>query len=136
MEAARRFVNIATAQYETGVGPYLNVTVAETTLLGDLQTQVTLRENEMTAAVQLVQALGGGWDLHRLLDTGRRRPLRLRLRSRSPLRPPVPEPAFGRSEVAARSWPLETDGSRDLRRRRQGPKPRRRRLGGNRDLEP
>ena len=27
---------------------------------------MTLRVTEMTAAVQLVQALGGGWDPHRL----------------------------------------------------------------------
>ncbi len=66
VEAAQRNLKIATAQYETGVEPYLNVMVAETTLLSDLQTQVTLRVNEMTAAVQLVQALGGGWDPHRL----------------------------------------------------------------------
>jgi NodT family efflux transporter outer membrane factor (OMF) lipoprotein len=66
VEAAQRYVNIATAQYETGLGPYLAVMVAETTLLDDLQTQVTLRVNEMTAAVQLVQSLGGGWDLQRL----------------------------------------------------------------------
>jgi NodT family efflux transporter outer membrane factor (OMF) lipoprotein len=64
--AAQRYVKIATAQYETGLEPYLDVMVAETTLLSDLETQVTLRVNEMTAAVQLVQALGGGWDPHRL----------------------------------------------------------------------
>jgi NodT family efflux transporter outer membrane factor (OMF) lipoprotein len=66
VEAAQRNLKIATAQYETGVEPYLDVMVAQTTLLGDLETQVTLRVNEMTAAVQLVQALGGGWDPHRL----------------------------------------------------------------------
>jgi NodT family efflux transporter outer membrane factor (OMF) lipoprotein len=66
VESAQRNLKIATAQYETGVEPYLNVMVAETTLLSDLQTQVTLRVTEMTAAVQLVQALGGGWDPHRL----------------------------------------------------------------------
>jgi outer membrane protein TolC len=35
-------------------------------LLGDQQTAVTLRVNEMTAAVELVQALGGGWDVTQL----------------------------------------------------------------------
>jgi outer membrane protein TolC len=39
---------------------------AQTTLLSDQQTAVTLRINEMTAAVQLVQALGGGWDVTQL----------------------------------------------------------------------
>jgi outer membrane protein TolC len=36
---------------------------AQTILLGDQQTEVTLRVTEMAAAVQLIQALGGGWNL-------------------------------------------------------------------------
>jgi len=35
---------------------------AQLTLLSNQQMQVTLRVNEMTAAVELVQALGGGWN--------------------------------------------------------------------------
>jgi outer membrane protein TolC len=42
------------------------VITAQTTLLADQQTLVTLRVSEMTAAVQLVQAVGGGWDASRL----------------------------------------------------------------------
>jgi NodT family efflux transporter outer membrane factor (OMF) lipoprotein len=64
--AAQRFLDIATSRYQTGLDPYLNVITAETTLLSDQQTEVTLRVNEMTAAVQLVQALGGGWDTQQL----------------------------------------------------------------------
>jgi NodT family efflux transporter outer membrane factor (OMF) lipoprotein len=64
--AASRYLDIATARYETGVDPYLDVMVAETTLLGDQQTELTLRVNEMVAAVELVQALGGGWDASQL----------------------------------------------------------------------
>jgi outer membrane protein TolC len=30
------------------------------------QTEATLRVNEITAAVQLIQALGGGWDTGQL----------------------------------------------------------------------
>jgi NodT family efflux transporter outer membrane factor (OMF) lipoprotein len=66
VKAAQRYVDIATSRYETGLDPYLNVVSAETTLLGDQQTAVTLRVNEMTAAVELVQALGGGWDVTQL----------------------------------------------------------------------
>jgi NodT family efflux transporter outer membrane factor (OMF) lipoprotein len=62
IEAAQRYLNIATARYETGLDPYLNVMTAQLTLLSNQQTQVTLRVNEMTAAVELVQALGGGWN--------------------------------------------------------------------------
>jgi outer membrane protein TolC len=52
---------IAVARYETGLDPYLNVIIAQNTLLSDQQTALNLRINKMTAAVQLIQALGGGW---------------------------------------------------------------------------
>jgi len=64
--AAQRFVDIATARYQTGVDSYLAVLTAQATLLGDQQLQVTLRVSEMTASVQLIQALGGGWDVSQL----------------------------------------------------------------------
>jgi outer membrane protein TolC len=59
-------VAIAQSRYDTGLDPYLDVITAQTTLLSDQQTQITLRVNEMTAAVELVQALGGGWDTTKL----------------------------------------------------------------------
>jgi outer membrane protein TolC len=62
VRSAHRYLDIATRRYETGLDPYLNVLNAQTTVLSDEQTLVTLRVNEMTAAAQLVQALGGGWD--------------------------------------------------------------------------
>jgi NodT family efflux transporter outer membrane factor (OMF) lipoprotein len=68
--AAQRFLDIATSRYQTGIDPYLNVITAETTLLSDQQTEVTLRVDEMTAAVQLIQALGGGWDVEQLPSPG------------------------------------------------------------------
>ena len=66
VNAAKRYLEIATSRYQTGLDPYLNVITAQTTLLSDQQTEVTLRVNEMTAAVQLIQALGGGWDKNQL----------------------------------------------------------------------
>jgi outer membrane protein TolC len=66
VQAAQRYVDIATARYQTGLDPYLNVISAQTVLLSDQQTEVTLRVSEMTAAVQLIQALGGGWDAAQL----------------------------------------------------------------------
>jgi NodT family efflux transporter outer membrane factor (OMF) lipoprotein len=68
--AAQRFLDIATSRYQTGIDPYLNVITAQTTLLSDQQTEVTLRVSEMTAAVQLIQALGGGWDTDQLPSAG------------------------------------------------------------------
>jgi NodT family efflux transporter outer membrane factor (OMF) lipoprotein len=67
--AGQRNLEIAMARFETGLDPYLNVVAAQTTLLTDEQTLVTLRVTEMTAAVQLIQALGGGWDVSQLPKT-------------------------------------------------------------------
>jgi NodT family efflux transporter outer membrane factor (OMF) lipoprotein len=64
--AALRNLEISVARYETGLDPYLNVITAQTTLFNDQQTLTTLRVAEMVAAVQLVQALGGGWDVAQL----------------------------------------------------------------------
>lgn len=66
LAAAQRNLEIATARWETGLDPYLNVITAQTTLLTDQQTMATLRVSEMVGAVQLVQALGGGWDVSEL----------------------------------------------------------------------
>jgi hypothetical protein len=46
--------------------PQLGLGFRRITLLTDQQTEVTLRVNEMTAAVQLIQALGDGWDTNQL----------------------------------------------------------------------
>jgi outer membrane protein TolC len=64
--AAQRYVDIATARYETGLDPYLNVMTAELTLLSDQQTETTLRVSQMMSAVELIQALGGGWEVTQL----------------------------------------------------------------------
>jgi outer membrane protein TolC len=66
VQAAQRYLDIATARYETGLDPYLDVMIAQTTLLSDQQTMATLRVSEMMAAVQLIQALGGGWNATQL----------------------------------------------------------------------
>lgn len=66
VSAAQRYFKIATGRYETGLDPYLDVMTAQTTLLTDEQTEVTLQVSELTAAVELIQALGGGWDARQL----------------------------------------------------------------------
>jgi NodT family efflux transporter outer membrane factor (OMF) lipoprotein len=62
VEAAARSLQEATARYRAGVDPYLNVIVAQTILLNDRQTAVNFRMQQMVASVQLIKALGGGWD--------------------------------------------------------------------------
>ena len=66
VRSAQRYVDIATARYQTGLDPYLNVITAQMILLSDQQTLITLRVSEMAAAVQLIQALGGGWTVAQL----------------------------------------------------------------------
>ena len=66
VEAATRNLQEATARYRAGVDPYLNVIVAQTTLLNDQQTAVNFRMQNMVASVQLIKALGGGWDAARI----------------------------------------------------------------------
>jgi NodT family efflux transporter outer membrane factor (OMF) lipoprotein len=61
-QSAGRFLELSEARYETGVDQYLNVLVAQTTLLSDQQQLASLRIQAMTASVQLIEALGGGWD--------------------------------------------------------------------------
>jgi NodT family efflux transporter outer membrane factor (OMF) lipoprotein len=61
-QSAQRFVDLETVRYETGLDPYINVVTAQTTLLNDQQTLTTLHTQAMTASVQLIEALGGGWD--------------------------------------------------------------------------
>jgi outer membrane protein TolC len=54
------------ARYQTGVDPYINVVTAQTTLLTDQQTLASLHTQVMTSSVQLIEALGGGWDISQL----------------------------------------------------------------------
>jgi len=66
VQSAQKYLELATARYETGVDQYLNVLIAQTTLLSDQQQLASLHTQSMTASVQLIQALGGGWDVSQL----------------------------------------------------------------------
>jgi NodT family efflux transporter outer membrane factor (OMF) lipoprotein len=59
---AQESVNIVLNQYKAGTVVYTNVVTVETSLLTAMQTALTLRENRLTSSVQLIEALGGGWD--------------------------------------------------------------------------
>jgi len=60
------YLNLELVRYNTGVDPYVDVVIAQTTLLNNEETLNALQVEEMTSAVQLVQALGGGWDRSQL----------------------------------------------------------------------
>ncbi len=60
--SAQRSLNLATDRYRLGIDPYLNVIAAQTTLFSNQQTAVNLRIEQIVDSVQLIEALGGGWD--------------------------------------------------------------------------
>jgi NodT family efflux transporter outer membrane factor (OMF) lipoprotein len=66
VSSAQRLLDIATERYRLGIDPYLDVITAQTTLLSARQTAVTLRLQQLTDVVQLIEALGGGWDSSQL----------------------------------------------------------------------
>jgi len=65
-QSAEQFLKLETGRYQTGIDPYVDVVTAQTTLLTDQQAVITVRIQEMTGAVALIKALGGGWDVSQL----------------------------------------------------------------------
>ena len=62
IQSAQRSLALATDRYRLGIDPYLNVITAQTILFGNQQTAVNLRILQIVASVQLIEAVGGGWD--------------------------------------------------------------------------
>jgi NodT family efflux transporter outer membrane factor (OMF) lipoprotein len=61
VKAAEQSVTLTTNQYKAGIVSYLNVITAQTIALTSEITAVQVLGRRMTAAVLLIQALGGGW---------------------------------------------------------------------------
>jgi NodT family efflux transporter outer membrane factor (OMF) lipoprotein len=66
VDAAQTTLNLEMGRFETGIDPYIDVTTAQSTLFSDQQSLVTLQMQTAVASIQLIQALGGGWDLSQL----------------------------------------------------------------------
>jgi len=66
VQSAQRSLQEATVRYQAGIDPYLNVITAQTIALNDQQTALNFRMQQMVASVQLIKALGGGWDVTQL----------------------------------------------------------------------
>jgi NodT family efflux transporter outer membrane factor (OMF) lipoprotein len=62
VKSSERFLTLANDRYKLGIDSYLNVIIAQGTLLSNQRTAVGIRMQLMTASVQLIEALGGGWD--------------------------------------------------------------------------
>ena len=66
VDSSQMFLKLELGRYETGIDPYIDVIIAQTTLLSNQQTLTNLQVQEMTASVQLIKSLGGGWDRSQL----------------------------------------------------------------------
>ena len=64
--SAQASLDLEMGRYETGIDPYIDVVTSQNTVLSDQQTLYSLQIEQMTGAVELVQALGGGWDASQL----------------------------------------------------------------------
>jgi NodT family efflux transporter outer membrane factor (OMF) lipoprotein len=62
VESARRSLLISTNRYKGGVTTYLEVITAQATQLANERTAADITTRQFAASVQLVKALGGGWD--------------------------------------------------------------------------
>ena len=66
VNSAQTYLKLELARYETGIDPYVDVLIAQTTVLSNQQTLNNIQVQRMTDAVALVEALGGGWDRSQL----------------------------------------------------------------------
>lgn len=68
--AAERSLELARTRYTGGITSYLEVITAQNAALANERAAVDLRIRQMTASVNLVKALGGGWSAEELPAAG------------------------------------------------------------------
>ena len=64
--SSQTFLKLEQGRYDLGIDPYIDVMTAETTVLSSQESLQNLENERMTASVELIQALGGGWDRSQL----------------------------------------------------------------------
>lgn len=62
LEAAQESLRLIENQYRAGTVDFLSVATVQTTALNNERTNLTLLGDRLVASVQLIAALGGGWD--------------------------------------------------------------------------
>lgn len=62
LDAARDSLRLTQNQYKAGLIAYLDVVVVQATALSNEQSVLTVLQSRLIASVQLIAALGGGWD--------------------------------------------------------------------------
>jgi len=63
VQAAEQSLTLSNNRYRGGVTTYLEVITAQSTALADERTEVQILGRRMATSVQLIKALGGGWDV-------------------------------------------------------------------------
>jgi NodT family efflux transporter outer membrane factor (OMF) lipoprotein len=64
--AAQQALSLETDRYRAGTDSYLNVITTQVIALNDQQIAVSILQRRVSAAVELIKALGGGWDTSRM----------------------------------------------------------------------
>ncbi|MBM3111266.1 efflux transporter outer membrane subunit [Pseudomonas sp. P66] len=67
LDAARESLRLTSNQYKAGLIAYLDVVNVQTTALSNERSVLTLLQSRLVASVQLIAALGGGWDVQTAL---------------------------------------------------------------------
>jgi len=70
VNSSQRYLTLASDRYKLGIDSYLNVITAQAIYLSNRQTLVNLRTQQMVASVQLIEAIGGGWNMSELPSRG------------------------------------------------------------------
>jgi outer membrane protein TolC len=60
--SAQHSLDVSNRRYKGGATNYLEVLTAEATLIQNQRTQATLRSRRYASSIELIRALGGGWD--------------------------------------------------------------------------
>jgi NodT family efflux transporter outer membrane factor (OMF) lipoprotein len=66
VESATTALDLEMKRYKLGLDPYVDVVIQQNTLLSAQQVLAGIEIQRMTASVQLIEALGGGWDTSQL----------------------------------------------------------------------
>jgi outer membrane protein TolC len=66
VDHSKKYLDLEQTRYDTGLDPYIDLAVAQSTLYGNQESLAALQIQQMTASVELIQALGGGWDQSQL----------------------------------------------------------------------
>ncbi|CAM5438231.1 RND transporter OS=Stutzerimonas stutzeri OX=316 GN=CXK95_08725 PE=3 SV=1 [Stutzerimonas stutzeri] len=66
LDAAQQSLRLIENQYRAGTVDYLSVVTVQTTALNNQRTNLTLLGDRLVTSVQLIAALGGGWQIEQL----------------------------------------------------------------------